>query len=251
VAYEISVLRREYGADFVALFDPAPTADAGRWRRLVDRLMELELGADFLMYSRAEDVVRDARWLDRWRAAGVVHVGLCRDPGADRLAGDEAAAALAAGRSAVRLLRERGITTETTFWLGFPDETPRRITETEDRARAWDPDVARFRLIAPLPYTQAWRAMSAHVVTRDYRRFNHREPVVKPVEMTLDEIREAAWNLGRRYQGQRASTSGGAESRRAGPWAVHAASSPSGDAAPGERSTGEESLGPKKPGPES
>ncbi len=247
VAYEISVLRRDFGADFVALFDPAPTADAARWRRLVDRLMELELGVDFLMYSRAEDVVRDARWLDRWRAAGVVHVGLCRDPGLDRLAGPEAAASVAAGRSAVRLLRERGISTEATFWIGFPDETPARVAETEERARAWDPDVARFRLLAPLPYTPAWRALSAHVVTRDYRRFNQREPVVKPVEMTLAAVREAAWNAGRRFQAARAGT---ADGHRAGPWVVHGAQRPAADARSEAEAPPENSLGAKKPGPQ-
>jgi anaerobic magnesium-protoporphyrin IX monomethyl ester cyclase len=251
VAYEISVLRREYGADFVALFDPAPAADAGRWKRLVDRLMELELGVDFLMYSRAEDVVRDGRWIDRWRAAGIVHVGLCRDPGSDRLTGAEAAAALSAGRNAVRLLRERGISSEATFWLGFPDETPRSIAETEDRARAWDPDVARFRLVAPLPYTPAWRSMSPHVVTRDYRRFNHREPVVKPTEMSLEEIREAAWNAGRRFEVDRATLAGSGESRRAGSWTVHAPSHPAGEGARGDSAQGGEAVGgPKKPGPQ-
>jgi anaerobic magnesium-protoporphyrin IX monomethyl ester cyclase len=199
------------------------------------------------MFSRAEDVVRDAPWIDRWRAAGVVHVGLCRDPGQERLAGAEAAASLAAGRTAVRLLRERGITTEATFWIGFPDETPARIAETEERARAWDPDVARFRLLAPLPYTPAWRALSAHVVTRDYRRFNQREPVVKPVEMTLDEVREAAWDAGRRFQAARA---GAGDGYRVGPWVVHGSQRPAAEARGEAQAPAEDLLGPKKPGPQ-
>jgi anaerobic magnesium-protoporphyrin IX monomethyl ester cyclase len=205
---------------------------------------------DFLIYSRAQDVVRDARWLDRWRAAGVVHVGLCRDPSADRLSGDEAATAVASGRQAVRLLRDAGITSEATFWMGFPDETAARIAETEERAHDWDPDVVRFRLIAPLPYTPAWRPLAAHVVTRDYRRFNQREPVVKPVEMTLDEVREAAWGAERRFRADRMAAAT-AERRGAGPWTVHAAPRAAAEAAGGEPGASGEAPGaPKKPGPE-
>ena len=93
--------------------------------------------------------------------------------------------AVADGRRAVRALRRAGITCETSFWLGFPDETPATVEETLARARAWDPDIAHFPLLTPLPYTPAWRTYGAHVITRDYRRYNQRDPVVKPREMEL------------------------------------------------------------------
>jgi len=192
VAYEISELRREHGADVVALFDEAPTADGRRWAGIVDRLAELDLGVELLLWTRPDDVIRDRHTLHRWRAAGVAHVGLCRDTSEERLPADDAIEALGVGRTAVRLLREQGISSETNFWLGFPDESPEHIAELQRRAREWDPDVAHFLTIAPLPYTSAWRTLGPHVATRDYRRFNHREAVVKPRLMSMEQVAAAA-----------------------------------------------------------
>jgi len=192
VAYEVSMLRRDHGADVVALFDEAPTADGRRWSAILERITELDLGVEMLLWTRPEDVIRDEPILWRWRAAGVSHVGLCRDVSEERLAGREADVALDMGRRAVALLRENGMSSEANFWLGFPDETPDQIAALQRRARDWDPDMAHFLLIAPLPYTPAWRALGPHVTTRDYHRYNHREPVVKARALTPEKISAAA-----------------------------------------------------------
>ena len=188
VAYEISTLRRDHGADVVALFDEAPTADSRRWAGILERITDLDLGIEMILWSRPEDVIRDEASLDRWRAAGVAHVGLCRDTSEERLREDEADYALGVGRRAVRMLREHGITSETNFWLGFPDESPELVRLLQERARQWDPDLAHFLTLAPLPYTAAWRTLGPHVTTRDYRRFNHREAVVKARAMSPEQI---------------------------------------------------------------
>ena len=199
VAYEISMLRRDLGADVVALFDEAPTVDGKRWSAILERLVDLDLGVEFLLWSRPEDVIRDSAILPRWRAAGVAHVGLCRDISEERLRDRESEAAVEVGRRAVGLLRDQGISTETNFWVGFPDETLEHVEALQERARAWDPDLAHFLVIAPLPYTPSWRALGPHVVTRDYRRFNHRDAVVRSRSMTLEQISAAAVGCSRNF----------------------------------------------------
>jgi anaerobic magnesium-protoporphyrin IX monomethyl ester cyclase len=221
VAYELAGLRRDHGVDVVGFFDHAPTADAGRFAEVIARVGEAELGLDLVLWSNVRDVLRDEAALSRWRAAGVVHVGLCRDPSEDRGDGLEADRALVAGRRAVKALRDHGITSETSFWMGFPDETPGRIDELLERARTWDPDVAHFSLLAPLPYTPAWRVHGAHVATRDYRRFNHRDPVVKPREMSLEDVGLEAARCYRRFYAERARREAVRDGRRSGPWQVH------------------------------
>lgn len=192
VAYEISELQREHGADVVALVDEAPTVDGRRWSAILERLHALDLGVELVLWSRPEDVIRDAAILSRWRGAGVAHVGLCRDMSEDRLRDPESEIALEMGRRAVGLLRDQGISTETNFWMGFPDETPEQVEALKRRARSWDPDLAHFLVIAPLPYTPSWRTLGPHVLTRDYRRFNHRDAVVKSRAMTQEQISAAA-----------------------------------------------------------
>jgi anaerobic magnesium-protoporphyrin IX monomethyl ester cyclase len=221
VAYELTLLRRDHGVDVVGLYDHAPAADGARFAGLLARITELDLGLDLVLWSSVPDLLRDESALARWRAAGVVHVGLCRDPAEDRLEGLEEGRSLAEGRRAMKALRDHGITSEVSFWLGFPDETPRRIDELLLRARAWDPDVAHFSLLTPLPYTPAWRVYGSHVATRDYRRFNHRVPVVKPREMTIEEVAGAAARCYRRFYAERAARDPARDGRRSGPWRVH------------------------------
>lgn len=221
VAYELTLLRRELGVELVVFYDPAPTADARRFAALTERLVELDLGLEIVMWSTVSDVLRDETVLRTWRDAGVVHVGICRDPAEDRLEGAAAERARAEGRRAVQALRDVGIGSQTTFWVGFPDETPGTVEATLERAIAWGPDEAFFPLLTPLPYTAAWRAYGAHVITRDYRRFNQAEPVVKPRGMALEQVAAAAEDCGRRYRAERAGQAPSAGPRRVGPWLVH------------------------------
>ena len=221
VAYELTQLRREQGVDVVGFYDPAPTADAHRFARLTGRIVELDLGLEIAIWSSVPDILRDEALLPGWRAAGVIHVGICRDPAEDRLEGAEKVRALSDGRRAVRALRAAGMESEAFFWLGFPDETGVTVEETLERALAWDPDTARFPLLTPLPYTRAWRTYGPHVVTRDYRLYNQRDPIVKPRDMELREVAEASERCSRRFLAGRPSRVSPGDARRAGPWLVH------------------------------
>jgi anaerobic magnesium-protoporphyrin IX monomethyl ester cyclase len=222
VAYELSRLRRDHGVDVVALADDAPTWDGARWQAVLDSVIEQDLGLELVLWTRAEDVVRDAGRLARWRRAGVAHVGICRDPD-EEWAPDGGARAAETARRAVALLRDHGISSEATFWLGFPDDTPERVRALQARARQWDPDVAHFRVLTPLPFTPAWRHLGPLVFTRDYRRFNLREPVLAPQQMTAAQVHEAVADCYRDfYVGRARRQSGRTAEARPGPglWEV-------------------------------
>ena len=221
VTYELVQLRREHDVELVCFYDPAPAADGHRFAELTERLVELDLGLELVMWSSVADILRDESVLQRWRSAGVIHVGICREPAEDRLEGPAMERALGDGRRAVRALRRVGITCETSFWLGFPDETRATVDGGSSRARAWDPDIAHFPLLTPLPYTPAWRTYGDHVITRDYRRYNQRDPVVKPRAMELHEVVEAAEGCRRQFLSERPSRVSPGSVRRAGPWVIH------------------------------
>jgi len=248
VAYELTQLRREHGVELVGFYDPAPVADGQRFAGLTERLVELDLGLEIVMWANIGDILRDEAVLPRWRSAGVVHVGICRDPAEDRLRGPAMERAVSEGRRAVQALRRAGIGSEASFWLGFPDETPATVEEALSRALAWDPDTAHFPFLTPLPYTPAWRVYGASVITRDYHRYNQREPVVKPRDMELHDLVEAAERCRRRFLDARPSRPATGEARRAGPWLVHPveAATPErvGDPPPGEERTGDAPVQP-------
>jgi len=88
-------------------------------------------------------------------------------------------------------LREHGIITETSFILGFPDETMDSIEKTLRTAIDYNPDFAHFLAIAPWPYADIYNEMKEYIKIFDYRKYNLIDPVIKPKDMTLKDIDRA------------------------------------------------------------
>jgi anaerobic magnesium-protoporphyrin IX monomethyl ester cyclase len=192
VVDEMEYLRRQYGVDVVLLADEYPTPDADRWERILDLVIERNLGQKLLLETRVDDVVRDERILDKYVAAGVAHVYVGIE------ATDQATldlvnknADVETGLKALRLLHQYGMVSETSFVLGFPDETPEKISKTLELAKAYDPDNAHFLTITPWPYADLWKEMEPFVATRDYRKYNLIDPVIRPREMSLADVDNA------------------------------------------------------------
>ncbi len=192
VANEIADLRRKYGVDVVLLTDEYPTGDRSRWEAFLDRMIELDLGVDLLMETRVEDIVRDRDILWKYVKARVVHVYVgieATDQATLNLVNKETT--VDQGKLALELLDQHGLISETSFVLGFPNETKEHVKETLALAKAYDPDFAHFLAIAPWPYAAMWKDLEPYVVSRDWRRYNLIDPVVKPVEMTIREVDDA------------------------------------------------------------
>jgi anaerobic magnesium-protoporphyrin IX monomethyl ester cyclase len=192
VVAELEQLRREYGVDVILLSDEYPTPDAGRWERLLDLIIERDLGQKLLLETRVDDIVRDERILDKYVAAGVAHVYVGVEA-TDQKTLDlvHKDANVETGIKALRLLHEHGLVSETSFVLGFPDETPEKIRQTLELAKTYDPDNAHFLAITPWPYADLWREMKPYIATRDYRKYNLIDPVIRPRAMSLDDVDNA------------------------------------------------------------
>ncbi len=192
VANEIADLRREHGVDVVLLTDEYPTGDRSRWEAFLDRVIELDLDVDLLMETRVEDIVRDRDILWKYVKAGVVHVYVgieATDQATLNLVNKEST--VDQGKLALELLDQHDLVSETSFVLGFPNETKEHVKETLALAKAYDPDFAHFLAIAPWPYAAMWKDLEPYVVSRDWRRYNLIDPVVKPVAMTIREVDDA------------------------------------------------------------
>jgi len=192
VAAEIAELRRRFGVDVVLLTDEYPTSDRARWEAFLDRMIELDLGVDLLMETRVPDIVRDRDILPKYVKAGIVHVYVgieATDQATLNLVNKETT--VDENKLALQLLSQHDLVSETSFVLGFPHETPEHVRETLALAKDYDPDFAHFLAIAPWPYAAMWKDLEPHVVSRDWRRYNLIDPVVKPVAMTLRDVDDA------------------------------------------------------------
>jgi len=192
VADEVRRLHDEHGVNVVLFTDEYPTKEQARWEELLDRIIALERPVYLLMETRAQDIVRDRRFLDKYRKAGVIHVyvGLeaTEQETLDRI---DKRSSVEEGRESLRLIREYGMLSETSFVLGFPEETEESVRRTLEAAKYFDPDMAHFLAITPWPYADLYREVKDSIEVADYSRYNLIEPIIKPNAMTLREIDEA------------------------------------------------------------
>jgi anaerobic magnesium-protoporphyrin IX monomethyl ester cyclase len=127
--------------------------------------------------------------MDKYRLGGVEHIYVGVE------AGNQATLDLfkkdtkvEQSKQAIDLINNADMVSETSFVLGMPDDTPESIAETVELAKHYNPDMGFFLAIAPWPYSDLYPELEPYVATRDYRKYNLVEPVVKPKNMTLAEL---------------------------------------------------------------
>lgn len=199
VVGEIGHLLKTYGVNVFLLPDEYPTKDRKRWESFLDLLIERDLGVYLLMETRSEDILRDRDILHKYRKAGIVHIYIGVEA-TDQTTLDliKKDVNVGTGIEAIRLINEHGMITETSFILGFPHETHETVRRTLELARVYNPDFAHFLALAPWPYADMYRELEPFIVERDYRKYNLIDPVIKPEEMSLQEVDRAIINC---YQG--------------------------------------------------
>lgn len=192
VVSEMEFLLKKYGVNVVLFPDEHPTYDRQRWEKLLDLLIEKELGVYILMETRAEDIVRDADILHKYRQAGVIHIYIgVEATNQETLDLIKKEVDVETGIKALKLIDQHGMISETSFILGFPQETPQSIKTTLELANYYNPDFAHFLTLAPWPYADIYEEMKPYIAEKDYRKYNLIDPVIKPEKMTLQEVDKA------------------------------------------------------------
>ncbi|RME63011.1 MAG: radical SAM protein, partial [Nitrospirae bacterium] len=138
------------------------------------------------------DILRDEDILEKYKRAGVVHIYIGLEA-TDQSVLDmiNKDIRVEQGIRALSLIHEHGMITETSFILGFPEETEETIKRTLELSKIYNPDFAHYLTLAPWPYADIYQQMKPYIEVFDYRKYNLIDPVIKPVNMTLDELDRA------------------------------------------------------------
>jgi anaerobic magnesium-protoporphyrin IX monomethyl ester cyclase len=200
VVREMEELNNKYGVDVVLFTDDYPSPDRERWERILDLLIEKKMDMKILMETRAGDIVRDEEILDKYKKAGIIHIYVgteaTQQESLDYIKKD---LSVDESKKALALLREKGIVTETSMILGYPDETEESIARTLELAIEFNPDFAHFLAIAPWPYSDIYDDLKDYIAVTDYRKYNLIDPIVKPKAMTLKELDKAMMDCYRAF----------------------------------------------------
>lgn len=197
---ELEYLRDNFGVDIVMLSDEYATRNGERWERILDLMIERQVNVYLLFETCVSDIIRDADIMWKYKKAGVLHIYVgVEATSQEKLDQFKKNISCEHSREAIRLINDAGMITECSFVLGMPDDTPEHIEETLALAKHYNPDFAHFLLIAPWPYADIYKELREHVIELDYSKYNFVEPVVKPKNMTVEEISQAVIGSYRRY----------------------------------------------------
>ena len=186
---ELELLHGTYGVQVAMLSDEIPTFDRERWVRILDLMIERKVPVKLLLETRVDDILRDADIMGKYREAGVEHIYVGVEAGSqatlDLFKKDTQ---VSQSKQAIDLINGADIVSETSFVLGMPDDTPESIAETVELAKHYNPDMGFFLAIAPWPYAELYPELEPYVATKDYRKYNLVEPVLKPKNMTMEQL---------------------------------------------------------------
>jgi anaerobic magnesium-protoporphyrin IX monomethyl ester cyclase len=186
---ELEMLSGTYGVEVAMLADEIPTFDRERWVRILDLMIERRINVKLLMETRVDDILRDADIMDKYREAGVEHIYVGVEAGSqETLDLFKKDTKVEQSKAAIDIINNADIVSETSFVLGMPDDTPETIAATVELAKYYNPDMAFFLAIAPWPYAELYPQLEQYVGTKDYRKYNLVEPVIKPKAMTMAEL---------------------------------------------------------------
>jgi anaerobic magnesium-protoporphyrin IX monomethyl ester cyclase len=200
VVAELEHLRDAYGVNVVMFADETPTLDRRRWERMLDLLIERQVGTKILMETRVDDIIRDEDIMEKYRLANVDHIYVGVEATSQAVLNTfNKNIKVEDSKRALDLINAQDIVSETSFVLGMPDDTVESVRNTVELAKFYNPDLAFFLAIAPWPYSEIYPQLKDHVAVTDYSKYNLVEAVIKPRRMTLDEVNTALGRASRDF----------------------------------------------------
>ena len=197
---ELEHLNNNCGVDVAMIADETPTYDRKRWEKILDMLIERELDLEILMETRVDDILRDRDIIPKYKKAGILHIYVGAESASqDTLDKYQKNLKIEQSKEAIDLINNAGIISETSFVLGMPDETPESIEAAVKLAQYYNPDLAFFLAIAPWPYSDIYPELAPYIEEHDYSKYNLVEPIVKPINMTRDELNKHLLNAFREF----------------------------------------------------
>lgn len=187
---ELEHIHAKYGVNAAMIADETPTLDRLRWERILELLEERSMNIELFMETRVQDIIRDRDILWKYRKAGIVHIYVGVESTSQKTLEKFAKDLnIEESRQAIELINNENIISETSFVLGMPDDTRESISSTLELAKHYNPDMAFFLAIAPWPYADIYKELEPYILTKDYSKYNLIEPVIKPVNMSIDELK--------------------------------------------------------------
>lgn len=183
---ELRTLAEEYGVRIVWVADENFAADPDAARRVLELLVQAKLDLSLNINMTAADVVRDAKLLPLYKAAGVDYVVMGVESLDDKIvASVRKNNPYQVSREAVQLLRENRIISLVNIIYGLEDERWDTIVTKFKKVCELDPDILNCVYLTPHFWTAQGRATDPRkIIQWDLGRWTYRNQVIATPYLT-------------------------------------------------------------------
>ena len=192
VVEQLQLLANQYGVKIVWFADENFAADREAAQRLLELIVDADLGLSLNLNMTAADVVRDADLIPLYKRAGVDYIVM----GIETLNNDVVTNIrknnpFEISKEAVRVLRENNIISLTNIIYGLEEESWKTIFEKFNGLLTLDSDILNAMYLTPHFWTAQGRATDPYqVIQPDLDKWSYRNQVLataslKPFELFL------------------------------------------------------------------
>jgi len=180
VVEQMKVLSRDFGVKLIWFADENFAADRGMAKKLLQLIINANLGLSINLNMTAADVVRDADLLPLYKAAGVDYIVMGVESLKDAVVANvRKNNPFVISKEAVRLLRDNNIISLTNIIYGLEEESPKTLWEKFKGMLELDSDILNAMYLTPHFWTSEGRATSAdQIIQADLSKWSYRNQVI-------------------------------------------------------------------------
>lgn len=181
LADEMEMLHKKHGVEVFNFADENPSSNPREWRKFLEAIIAKNLKIILVGSIRADNIVRDAKFLHLYKKAGFERFLL----GIENY--DEAvlekikkAGTISEDRQAIQLLRKHNILSMATYVVGFGEEKTIDFYHSLKQLLSYDPDQIQLLYATPHKWTPYFKEVeNTEIILSDQRKWDYKHQVLK------------------------------------------------------------------------
>src|SRR5215467_5478898 len=188
VIAEIENICRRYGQAYLIFRDPLFTEERDRAIAIAEGILRKKLNVKFECETRLDDLDTDLLGLLHRAGLNTITFGVeSMDPATLKRVGRRPIPR-EHQRHIISYCRDKGITTEGFYVLGFLTDTVESIRATVEYAIDLGSSLALFKILTPFPGTPLFKHMKSLITEQDWEKFDGYTPTFTHPNMTHEQL---------------------------------------------------------------
>lgn len=177
----MEMLHKTMGVEVFNFADENPSSNPKAWREFLEALIAKNLKIILVGSIRADNIVRDAKFLHLYKKAGFERF-LLGIENYDEVVLEKIkkAGSISKDKEAIQLLRQHGILSMATYVVGFGEERTRDFYNSLRQLLSYDPDQIQLLYATPHKWTPYFdEVKDKEIILTDQRKWDYKHQVLK------------------------------------------------------------------------